>query len=72
MARTRYYDQLTPLQRKELARKGGLATSMNKEHMREIGRKGGLASAASKLKKKNLPSYESEGGLTAADINLRN
>jgi general stress protein YciG len=32
---------MDPTTRKEVARKGGIAVSRNKEHMAEIGRKGG-------------------------------
>lgn len=34
---------MSPELQKEIARKGGLSTSKNREHMREIGRKGGEA-----------------------------
>ncbi len=39
---------MTPETRQEVARKGGLAVSRNKQHMAEIGRKGGVAVSRNK------------------------
>ncbi len=38
------FASMSPEMRREIARKGGLATSANSAHMAEIGRKGGEAS----------------------------
>lgn len=39
--KTRGFASMTPEQRSEIARKGGLAVSQNKAYMSEIGKKGG-------------------------------
>jgi general stress protein YciG len=38
------FASMTPEERKQIARKGGLAVSANREHMTEIGRRGGQKS----------------------------
>jgi len=51
---------MDPETRREVARKGGLAVSRNKQHMAEIGRKGGAAAASNpeNMRKAQLASIE--------------
>lgn len=46
------FASLSPEKRRELARKGGHATSINREHMAIIGRKGGETANANKRARK--------------------
>ena len=45
----RGFASLDPEKQKEIARKGGLAVSQNREYMAEIGRKGGTISGRKRL-----------------------
>jgi general stress protein YciG len=49
----RGFANMNPDQQREIARKGGLAVSSNREHMAAIGRKGGQASGVSRSQKAN-------------------
>jgi general stress protein YciG len=56
---TNGFASMTPEEQREIAKKGGVSVSRNREHMAMIGRKGGAASAAAKQKRKNETSTES-------------
>lgn len=54
----RGFASISPERRKEIARKGGLAVSQNKQHMSEIGRQGGVKSGESRTNKLNQTKTE--------------
>ena len=56
----RGFANMNPDQQREIARKGGLAVSSNREHMAAIGRKGGQASGVSRSQKANTTETKEE------------
>ena len=55
MEKKKGFASMTPEERREIAKKGGKAVSMNRAHMAEIGRKGGERSGSVRKKNPETP-----------------
>jgi general stress protein YciG len=62
------FASMSPEKRKEIARKGGLTISQNKQHMSDIGRKGGEASGKIRVEKADQKSLRGHIGTELTPI----